>query len=1126
MLLKNKVIIFLVILITWGLMGLCVEGLSISDQQASRIRNNLIERTYEYYVTDPIEFQNNPIELEQLPQGSFQFRLKYEEKEGVVLDKIIFNNIELKNPKIKKKGAIKSLTYFFQNKDSEIHKASVNILFESVYPQNITLKIKNFLVAIDSNIFILYKNSFLTKGPTVKYFYSFLLWALMGYSVWFIFVYILRKIYKQSTKTSYKYFCIISFPALLFFLIFSLFNILANGILYISIKILFYIVFLVFWVGFFILSAFLLIGRKVTLNKNDSIKIISGFLILASIALIGYKLLYWQQLFDPVFEINRLLPEKMRTIRENKNTTQLPVFEIYVKEKKLALLDSNLPQSGRDKPVSAQFKYKDKVYDVKIRYRGDNDIHWKYPKKSWRIIFEKNDLFNGYKAINLVNSKSKAIINDVLEYNLARKIGIHLAPEAFLAHVRLNDTYQGVLFFYPQPNKYYFKKIGMPRGNLYGEKNDLLRPHDLFWDKSNFRKYCSLQGKKDDFSDLEMLLDILKIEEEEIFKEKIERILDIEQYLLWYCHARLCLSLHQDCHNIKLYFDSNTGKFQEIPWDLLGFGFASNSSYSMDAPHSINATENYMVSRILQIPEFNHRKNVLLWRLLHNEASSENVIHMVDELYEKSKPDVYCDFLKHDRWEEGRIFSNREFDFAVRGMKTVIRDSYHSMKEQLQDANVSFKYRCDVDNTNDKPIGILAFKTTKAVSLQLESITFSFQDNGSFDNSFSIWEDTNNNGTWDKGDKEFLKPNIVLAGNSLTLTLDKLLFAKFNSNVYGIQLDNWELSPTQSQQLYFVIPRKDTYAILDQLNKAEYVVKAYNAVTGEKVRVNYEKRVDLFYVTKGQSIFNEDVMITQDACILIEPHATLKFGSHKSLIIEGKILAVGTDGSKITFTNLEKDKKWGGIYFNGKGSNKIKLKHVIVENASHPSYGGLAKTGSVELLNAQVVVENSIIRNAFDDDGLHCEQSEVLISGCDFTENASDAIDLDFCTGVIKNCHFRNNGGDSIDLSASNIHVISNQIASSGDKGISVGEKTKAQIADNTISHSGYGVAVKDLSEAVIKGNTIINNRIGIAVYRKKEFLGGGYAQVGNNILKFNDKDTEIDSFSKVDVMQDSRSGD
>ena len=95
----------------------------------------------------------------------------------------------------------------------------------------------------------------------------------------------------------------------------------------------------------------------------------------------------------------------------------------------------------------------------------------------------------------------------------------------------------------------------------------------------------------------------------------------------------------------------------------------------------------------------------------------------------------------------------------------------------------------------------------------------------------------------------------------------------------------------------------------------------------------------------------------------------------------------------------------------------------------------------------------------------------------------------------------------------------------SGDKGISVGEKTKATIENNVIYGSVYGIAVKDLSEALIKKNTLVDNGTGLALYRKKKFLGGGSAKVSYNLIWLNDKQVEIDQYSKAEVSNNSIQG-
>ena len=51
-----------------------------------------------------------------------------------------------------------------------------------------------------------------------------------------------------------------------------------------------------------------------------------------------------------------------------------------------------------------------------------------------------------------------------------------------------------------------------------------------------------------------------------------------------------------------------------------------------------------------------------------------------------------------------------------------------------------------------------------------------------------------------------------------------------------------------------------------------------------------------------------------------------------------------------------------------------------------------------------------------------------------------DAIDLDFCDGVVAGWTIEDVGGDGLDLSGSTLTLVDNRIARTGDKGVSVGD--------------------------------------------------------------------------------------
>jgi len=126
-----------------------------------------------------------------------------------------------------------------------------------------------------------------------------------------------------------------------------------------------------------------------------------------------------------------------------------------------------------------------------------------------------------------------------------------------------------------------------------------------------------------------------------------------------------------------------------------------------------------------------------------------------------------------------------------------------------------------------------------------------------------------------------------------------------------------------------------------------------------------------------------------------------------------------------------------------------------------------------------------------------------MIDGVTFEENSSDAIDVDFGSGIIKNSNFNFIGNDGVDLSGTSAKLENLQFKNVNDKIISVGENSEVKIKKIKGQDSFLGIASKDGSKTYLKDVEFLNVKIPFASYIKKKAYLSGLIEVSNiNMLE------------------------
>ena len=242
-------------------------------------------------------------------------------------------------------------------------------------------------------------------------------------------------------------------------------------------------------------------------------------------------------------------------------------------------------------------------------------------------------------------------------------------------------------------------------------------------------------------------------------------------------------------------------------------------------------------------------------------------------------------------------------------------------------------------------------------------------------------------------------------------------------------------------------------------------------------------------------IVSNDVIVCPNVTLIIEPEVEVKFGENFSLIVEGRLVANGTEDKMITFTsNRYKPEAgdWGTIGFNGMESSS--LIHCIIE------YG----TNGITMESGTLNIQNSLI-SLNSENGIMITKGNVEVKNNEIIKNTASGIYISGCNQVtVQNSNITSNG-DGITLTGnltSEINIHQNKILFNTQSGILLEANAydNTNILNNKLSANSYGFQVSTSVTTYITRNYISNNTVGI-LYEEGNDHAAHYNDIYENIL-------------------------
>jgi spore coat protein CotH/photosystem II stability/assembly factor-like uncharacterized protein len=291
-----------------------------------------------------------------------------------------------------------------------------------------------------------------------------------------------------------------------------------------------------------------------------------------------------------------------------------------------------------DSLIPANFEFQGSFWnDAQIRFKGHSTRY--YPKKSYRIKFNKNNLFQNMQSINFnAMYTDKSFIREKLAWDMFSELN-QLAPHAYHASFSLNGK-EGLYLFVEKVDKYLIQNRGRKVAPMY-EANDTYINADLTVQPDSILKmyYDKEIGSATDYSDLAQLISAVNSASDATFRDTVYKYFDVSSILNWFTGNILTMMGDSYNKNYLLYRDTSkvNQQWTIIPWDYdLSFGRSGdlavpypasllNDGFAYTFP-PLSGPSNVLKDRFMTTPS--------LWEELRLHVdSSLNTIFTEEHLY-------------------------------------------------------------------------------------------------------------------------------------------------------------------------------------------------------------------------------------------------------------------------------------------------------------------------------------------------------------------------------------------------------------------------------------------------------------------------------------------------------------
>lgn len=762
---------------------------------------------------------------------------------------------------------------------------------------------------------------------------------------------------------------------------------------------------------------------------------------------------------------------------------ELRSYYIYCDESQFEYL---LTHPEENTPVDCSFEYEYQLWSDAVIFLREAPYQ-NFPKKSFKIDFDDSTPFLERDVMNLMAEwNDPTLCRQYLAYDLFNRAGLP-SPLAWFARLYVNDVYMGLYLDVEEVDEQFlFRTVIQQDASIYRADSAgcLLTPYEPveeLWVKET--------NEPTGYYDLENLIMWLNTVFDSLFFTELGdhfQPLELAQ----------AIAVNALLGNRSTYYDNyilihdlgQDGYWRMVPWNA-----DSTLEYwpDYDDPQYYRSGHQSLL----------HTNSLIThcWRHVDMRCLIfDQMVWLMDNLFTESYYQEITDTLAALLYDAVREDTNKQFslfEFLV-GLEEIPAD--------VVGRSADLEYRME-----HEPLPF----NLKTTILTPACVYFS-------------WE-----------------PTIIADGSRVT---------------YGIKISN---DPLFSGYVININADTNTSLLYNNLLPGQYYWRAYaespyhestqsiaffnevevpeGAFSGTVVNENITSSITWDIEGSPYSLPN-GVRIETGAVLTIEPGVLVGLGARQSIIVEGRLDAVGTIDDSIRFVPLNPVSNWGAfiaaqnseanlgfVYLTGGSVDSV---HSILLPLStiQVGWGGELNifdshlnggSGYIGVRGYYGIIhfERVAMDHFYNMIGAH--HGSTITRSCSFSFCEYELLDIEqtSLTNEVINCSFYGDSGDAIDLDGvGNCQISGNYITGFPDKGISLGSYSEnISIFNNIITNCEIGIAVKTSCSAVLFNNLISLNNYGL---RMSDDGSGGEAEIRNTVLWGNNTEISVDPNANLNV--------
>ncbi|HRV82132.1 MAG TPA: CotH kinase family protein, partial [Planctomycetota bacterium] len=665
-------------------------------------------------------------------------------------------------------------------------------------------------------------------------------------------------------------------------------------------------------------------------------------------------------------------------------------------------LNSALPESGREY-VEGQLGYPDGHFGkASVRYRGDFGWHWNLEKKSWRVKTRKSDLWRGMRWFNLIVPKSAAIVDGHLSNWLAGEMGL-LTPFSDVVELWINGENRGLHTLMEQPDELLLRRLKRMPVDLYvGElvaeeafqgKQVQLFDHPRTWDKDSINNHYPEDHKRP----LEILCTALDHATDEVGFQRLRALMDWESMARFAAFRVLTQSGHQDdLHNWRLLYDPWRRGFEPLVWD-------ANAWHRLWEPRPDRP--------FFQVPLFSKLDRVLARDHLFRMAEHRALV----AFFQTGQDQVLL--AEWDRLQAA-MRPAAERDPAL-GAYFLYMDMENVEAESAHDLEVIHTYLDAARKAHlETPVDARIAKLQGAgAGLELRFEMGGWRPAEGLELQFT--QDVPSGGQWTLWEEACATPRQVDLGSWMRQEGARVVIER----PWLAGLEQTPILPFDPIFPALGTPRAVTYRIVydhPQAAGLELVGASVRTTSGPSQPIALVDSLDARGLQGEFGIFDPPSQAAPEVwdgvrvmrgvtrlmgSLTLQPGTQLKMAPGASLIIEGKLLALGTESEPIRVGPLEEGQEaWGVLALRSHRADGSRLAHVQIRAGSGLQDDLQEFSGMFSIHDARDVhlTDCRFEDSQRVDDMVHAAYTDQLVfERCTFLNSHSDALDLDGCSGAL-----------------------------------------------------------------------------------------------------------------------------